>query len=171
MKIFLIGFMGSGKSYWARALSKSLDLPLIEMDEEIEKETGLKIAGIFDQHGENYFRKLEHKLLLKIIEKEQYIVSCGGGLPCHEDNMDLMNKYGLTIWLNPSVAVMAERLKRKKYKRPLIKDLDDDQLIQFIEKKLEERKSFYAKAKLIIDPLSDSVETFTKKIKTCKELI
>lgn len=171
MKIFLIGFMGSGKSYWARHLAELLDLPLIEMDEEIERDTGKSIPEIFAQHGEEYFRDLEHELLLKMMMKDQYLVSCGGGLPCYHDNMDLMNRQGLTVWLNPPVAVMVERLKRKRLKRPLIKDLNDVQLSVYVEKKSEERRPFYEKAKLIVNPLSYTPESLSKKIKSCKELI
>lgn len=171
MKIFLIGFMGSGKSYWARHLAESLQLPLLDMDEEIEKETGLSIAEIFSQRGEIYFRSLEHEMLKEFIDDDEILLSCGGGLPCFNDNMALMNQSGLTIWLDPPVEVMVERLKRKKYKRPLLKDLNDEQLLEFVNIKLAERTAFYSQAKLIINPLDYSVESLTQKIISCKELI
>lgn len=169
MKIYLIGFMGSGKSYWARHLSESLELPLLDMDEEIEKKTGLNITEIFSQKGEMYFRTLEHELLKGFIQQDPLLLSCGGGLPCFNDNMSLMNEHGLTIWLDPPVEIMVERLKRKKYKRPLLKDLDDEQLTEYVTKKLSERTAFYSQAQLIINPLDYSVESLTQKILSCKE--
>lgn len=169
MKIFLIGFMGSGKSYWARHLSESMELPLLDMDEEIEKKTGLHITEIFSQQGEMYFRTLEHELLKVFIQQDPLLLSCGGGLPCFNDNMSLMNEHGLTIWLDPPVEIMVERLKRKKYKRPLLKDLDDEQLTEYVIKKLSERTAFYSQAQLIINPLDYSVESLTQKIISCKE--
>lgn len=168
MKIYLIGFMGSGKSYWARHLSESLELPLLDMDEEIEKKTGLNITEIFSQKGEMYFRTLEHELLKGFIQQDPLLLSCGGGLPCFNDNMSLMNEHGLTIWLDPPVEIMVERLKRKKYKRPLLKDLDDEQLTEYVTKKLSERTVFYSQAQLIINPLDYSVESLTQKILSCK---
>lgn len=171
MKIFLIGFMGSGKSYWARHLAGSLQLSLLDMDEEIEKRIGLNITDIFSQRGESYFRDAEHEMLKEFITKDKILLSCGGGLPCFNDNMNLMNQHGLTIWLDPPVEVMVERLKRKKYKRPLLKDLSDEQLLEFVNKKLAERIDFYSQAKLIINPIDYSVESLTSKINSCKELI
>lgn len=169
MKIFLIGFMGSGKSYWARHLAESLQLPLLDMDEKIEKRTGLSITDIFSQRGEMYFRNMEHEMLKELINKDEILLSCGGGLPCFNDNMTLMNQHGLTIWLDPPVEVMVDRLKRKKYKRPLLKDLSDGQLLEFVNEKLAERTAFYSQAKLIINPIDYSVESLTQKIMSCKE--
>lgn len=171
MKIFLIGFMGSGKSYWARHLSESMHVPLLDMDDEIEKTSGLSITDIFSQKGERYFRNLEHAMLKELIRKDPLLLSCGGGLPCFNDNMPLMNRHGLTIWLAPPVEVMVERLKRKKYKRPLLKDLDDDQLAAFVTNKLRERSPFYNQAKLIINPVEYSIESLTNKILSCTEPI
>lgn len=171
MKIFLIGFMGSGKSYWARHLAENLQLPLIDIDEEIEKKAGVSIAEIFSQKGEMYFRNMEQEMLKELVQKDSLLLSCGGGLPCFNDNMALMNQHGLTIWLDPPVEVMAERLKRKKYKRPLLKDLSDGQLTEFVTNKLAERTVFYNQAKLIINPLDYTIESLSQKIISCKEPI
>jgi shikimate kinase len=167
MKIFLLGFMGSGKSYWGRMLSESLELPLLDMDEEIEKMMGLSIPEIFAHKGEDYFRQLEHDELHSILQQDAFVLSCGGGLPCYYDNMAVMNRHGLTIWLNVPLAVMTERLKKKKYKRPLLKDIDDEQLSEYIEKKLQERRVFYEQAQLIIDPTEFTIESLTAKIRSC----
>lgn len=171
MKIFLLGFMGSGKSHWARKLSKSLGLPLWDLDIEIEKEMGFTIAEIFTHKGEDHFRELERDHLHHIVNKTSFMLSCGGGTPCFFDNMKFMNENGLTVWLDAPVQVMANRLKRKKHKRPLLKGLDDDQLTAFVTQRLEERRSFYEQSQLIIDPVKYTVTSLTEKIRSCTNLI
>lgn len=171
MKIFLLGYMGSGKSYWGRKLSESLSLPLFDLDAEIEKSTGSKIKDIFAEKGEPFFRKLEQKHLLNISKNKTFVLSCGGGTPCFFDNMDFMNKNGMTVWLNAPVPVMVDRLKRKKGKRPLLNGLTDEQLTDFVTEKLEERRPFYEQSQLIIDPVKHHVNSITEKIRSCTNLI
>lgn len=167
MRIFLLGFMGSGKSYWGRHLSQYLELPLYDLDEEIVQREGKSIASVFAENGETYFREKEKAMLHELAAQEAFLVSCGGGAPCFYDNMSFMKQQGLTIWLNPSVEVMVKRLEKKKEKRPLIKDLDHDALQAFVAQKLEERSVFYAQASLIVDPVPLNVATFAEKIKAC----
>src|SRR5690242_17437499 len=119
MKIFLLGFMGAGKSYWGRHLSEYMSLPLYDLDERIVEEEGCSIADIFKEKGESYFRQKERDTLQRLSRADRFIIACGGGAPCFFDNMDFMNEQGLTVWLDPSVGVMAERLQWKKGKRPL----------------------------------------------------
>lgn len=171
MKIFLLGYMGSGKSYWGRKLSESLRLPVFDLDAEIEKATGSKIKDIFSEKGEPFFRKLEQKQLWDISKNETFVLSCGGGTPCFFDNMDFMNKTGITVWLNTSIPVMVDRLKRKKEKRPLLNGLSDEQLTDFVTEKLEERRPFYERSQLIIDPVDHNINFITEKIRSCTNLI
>jgi shikimate kinase len=171
MKVFLLGFMGSGKSYWSRQLSSAMGLPLIELDHEIEQEAGSSIADIFSRKGEAFFRTLERDLLRRLIEKDAFILSCGGGTPCFFDNMDRMNQAGLTLWLNPAVSVMVERLKRNRHHRPLIRDLDDAALTEYVNRILRTRSPFYQKARLSVDPAGLSVDTLIEKIRSCTKLI
>lgn len=171
MKIFLLGFMGSGKSYWSRKLSSAMDLPLVELDHEVEQEAGSSIADIFSHRGEASFRALERDLLRRLMEKDAFILSCGGGTPCFFDNMDRMNKAGLTLWLNPSVSVMVERLKGNRSHRPLIRDLDDTALTAYVNRMLQTRSPFYQQAQMTVDPAGLSVDTLTEKIRSCTKLI
>lgn len=171
MKIFLLGFMGSGKSYWGKKLSTSLDLPCFDLDKEIEKNEGLSIAAIFEAYGEAKFRQLEAQYLRLLAEKEALLLSCGGGTPCFSENMQFMNNNGTTLWLDVPVAVMVNRLKRNKNKRPLIKNLSDSELRLFVEEKLKERRAYYEQAQLIVNPIKFDITSLTQKIKSCTNLI
>jgi shikimate kinase len=125
----------------------------------------MSVAEIFAEKGESYFRELEGKVLRELaLDNDSFLISCGGGTPCFSDTMDFMNNAGITIWLNPSVPVMVERLQRKQAKRPLIQDLSVEDLTAFTEKKLMERQSFYEQSQVIISDDEISLETFDKLI-------
>src|SRR3954463_9563111 len=142
-KIFLVGMMGSGKTYWAEKLKKKLKVPAYDLDALIEMMEEKTVQEIFAEDGEEYFRKAEAKMLRLFAEKKQFILSCGGGTACYNDNMKWMNKQGITIWIDEPVEILSQRLSQEKAHRPLIKDLDDAGLEQFLEKKLLERAPFY----------------------------
>ena len=137
MKIFLIGMMGSGKSSVGKLLAKELNLPLIDIDKEIEKKENLSVTKIFNQKGEDYFRLIENKILKKC--KTISIVSCGGGLIINEDNRKFLKKNGLTFYLKSKVETLEKRLTNDK-KRPLI---DKSDLKKSLEKIYHERKNIY----------------------------
>ena len=147
MKIFLIGMMGSGKSYCAKKIAKKLKLAAYDLDNLIEMTEDLTIAEIFEEEGEEYFRKLEAKILRWFGEKKNFVLATGGGTPCFHNNIDWMNENGITIWLDEPIDVLVERLKPGKEHRPLIKDLSDEELGSFLTNKLAERKPFYSQAK------------------------
>src|SRR4029078_10045406 len=99
MKIFLLGFMGSGKSYWGRQLSQKLLIPYFDLDEQIVNNEGASINEIFDKKGEEYFRLLEKDTLHIITEsRESMIMACGGGTPCFFNNIEYMKQAGTTVW-------------------------------------------------------------------------
>jgi shikimate kinase len=164
-KIFLIGMMGSGKSYWAEKLKKKLKVPAYDLDSLIEMMEEKSVQEIFAEDGEEYFRKAEAKMLRLFGEKKQFILSCGGGTACYNDNMKWMNKHGITIWIDEPVETLSERLSKEKSHRPLIKDLADEGLNNFLQKKLEERSAFYDQSayRLSGDRLSES--SFVKILK------
>lgn len=161
-KIFLIGMMGSGKSYWAEKLKKKLAILAYDLDALVEMMEERTIAEIFEEDGEEYFRRAEAKMLRLFAEKKQFILSCGGGTACYHDNMKWMNKHGITVWLDEPVETLTERLIKEKDHRPLIKNLDDTSLKNFLNKKLQERESFYSQAayRLSSDNLNENA--FTK---------
>lgn len=142
-KIFLIGMMGSGKSYWADKLKKKLKIPAYDLDALIEMMEEKSVQEIFAEDGEEYFRKAEAKMLRLFSEKKQFILSCGGGTACYNDNMKWMNNHGITIWLDEPVDTLSVRLVKEKNHRPLIKHLDDENLNNFLAEKLQERTPYY----------------------------
>lgn len=146
LKIFLIGMMGVGKTYWAQRLKKKLKIATYDLDNLVEIMDERSVAEIFEQDGEEYFRKEEGKMLRLFREKKQYIVSCGGGTPCFNENMQWMNKQGITIWIDEPVDILTKRLLDRQAERPLIKALTEAELSVFLEKKLQERLAFYQKA-------------------------
>ena len=146
MRYFIIGFMGSGKTYWAQQWGGAFHIPVYDLDAEIEKATGKTIPDIFKQEGEDAFRKTERNMLRSFFEKENFILSCGGGTPCFFNNMNEMNEAGVTIYLKSTPHQLAERLRTEKETRPLIKDVSDDLLEEFIEQKLNSRVDCYSKA-------------------------
>jgi shikimate kinase len=150
MRIFLIGFMGSGKSYTGKRLAATLGYDFYDLDALIEAQEGCKIAAIFEEKGEARFREIEQQTLHRTADWEDVVISCGGGTPCFFDNMEWMNARGITIWLDPAVKTVLSRLQRKPHKRPLLAGLDTEaQWMEFIERKLEERRPFYEKAQLM----------------------
>src|SRR5687767_7333769 len=152
MKVFLIGFMGSGKTHWGRKLSEKLSLPFFDLDEQVEAHEGKTIPEIFSQSGEEHFRLAEKDALHIITEShDSFIMACGGGTPCYFNNIDYMSREGTTVWLSTALNVLHERLLKEKENRPLLKGLSEDQLRGFIAKKYADRKIFYEQADIIIN--------------------
>jgi shikimate kinase len=145
-KIFLIGMMGSGKSYWIQKMAKWNKCVGYDLDALIEMNEEKTIAEIFNEDGEDYFRKVEAKILRWFKEKKKFIIATGGGTPCFQENMHWMKKEGIVIWLDEPVEVLVKRLSPEKNKRPLIANLSDAEIAAYIEDKLVERHSFYSQA-------------------------
>ena len=143
-KVFLVGMPGSGKSRMAKFISSVTDLSYKDLDDEIERTEGKSIKEIFKNYGETYFRNKETEILKNIIEKDKnLIIATGGGTPCFNHNIDLINKSGLSIFLNTSLDVIVERISRKN-KRPLFKNKDVEETVK---KMFQERIKFYSKSR------------------------
>ncbi len=151
--------MGSGKSYIAKIFSKKYNLNHIDLDNYIEIKEKKTILEIFNQYGENYFRTLEKKYLEMIMSKKKDLaISTGGGTPMHHNLMDLMNNVGETIYLQCNHNTLFKRLKNQRDNRPLIKNLSDTELIQFIQHNLEIREQKYLQSKRQIkNDLEDNI--------------
>ncbi len=147
MRIYLIGYMGCGKSTLGRRLSKHLGLQFIDMDHYIEERNCKTIPQIFAEEGEAEFRKKERKALEELTEFTDIVIATGGGAPCFFDNIDLMNRTGETIYLNINPKILADRLMKSKTDRPLIKGKSRDELVAFIDETLKKRNEFYLQAK------------------------
>lgn len=167
-RIIIIGYMGSGKTTVGHALSQELGLPFYDLDWYIETRMHRTVKQIFDEKGEEGFRKIEHNLLHEVAEFEDVIISCGGGTPCFFDNIDYINRQGETVYLKCTTDVLYKHLKMGKTVRPLLLNKTPDEVKTFIEAQLKLREPFYAKAKHIVDvSLMDNKE----KIKTTVDAI
>lgn len=165
MKIFLIGFMGSGKTTLGRKLAARMGYEFIDLDHKLEQQVELSIAEYFSFFGEDAFRKLEAQVLKKTIYPENVVISTGGGLPCYFDNMDWMKANGKVVYIKLSPKTLADRLESGKEERPLLQDKHGDQLVAFIEQKLAARETFYAQANIIADGLSLTAEKLEQILK------
>ncbi len=147
MKVFLIGFMGCGKTHWGRLLSRKLGIPFFDLDERIEEKEEKTITAIFAEDGEEYFRLLEKEVLYFLTEShDSFVMATGGGTPCYYNNIRYMKEAGTAIWINCSLDIAHGRLLEEREKRPLIRALNSDQLRSYIIKKFSDRKIFYEQA-------------------------
>lgn len=164
MKIFLIGFMGCGKTHWGREMSQKLQFPFFDLDSLIEEREGKSITAIFAEMGEEYFRMLEKDVLYLITEShESFVMATGGGTPCFFNNIDYMKRRGTAVWINTSVDSLHSRLVKEKEKRPLISSISDDELRGFIIKKYADRKIFYQQAQVILNEEDVTLERLIEK--------
>jgi shikimate kinase len=165
MKIFLIGFMGSGKTHWGKLLSEGLQLPFFDLDTVITTTEQKNISQIFSEFGEEFFRYKEKEVLEEIVsDHERFILSCGGGTPCFFNNIEFMKTNGKVIWLNTSVNTLKDRLFKERASRPLIKAIGDAELKNYIIRKLGDRKMYYEQADLIIPEESASLDSIIKSL-------
>jgi shikimate kinase len=164
MLVFLIGYMGSGKSTIAKKLANKLNLNWVDLDAEIERQHQLSIEAIFETKGEDYFRLLEHQTLMQLIPRNNLVIACGGGTPCFYDGINLMNQTGITVYLQMSAEALYSRLSVVKLNRPLLKNKTDEDLRSFIKKQIELREPHYSKAKIIVSALNLSPTDLQKKI-------
>lgn len=149
--IIIIGYMGAGKTTVGKALAKELGVMFYDLDWYIESRMRKTVKQIFDEIGEEGFRKIERNMLHEVAEFENVVVSCGGGTPCFFDNMDYMNQLGETIYLKASPETLHTYLKMGKGVRPLLLNKTPEEVEIFIREQLKLREPFYNKAKHIID--------------------
>ncbi|MFA6084125.1 shikimate kinase [Mucilaginibacter sp.] len=163
-RIFLIGFMGCGKTSWGKKLASGLGYDFIDLDHVLEAHAGMTIPEYFSAHGEEEFRKLESEILKTTEYPENAIVSTGGGLPCFFDHMEWMNSHGQTLYIQLSPKALASRLENPKTARPVLQGKTGDELVAFIEHKLAEREDYYLQATHTINGIDLSVEKLAEVI-------
>ena len=168
--VFLIGYMGCGKTTLGEVLAQQLGYRFIDLDEFIEERQGMTVVEIFDEMGEERFRELEIEALREVASMTDVIVSCGGGTPCHGDNMALMNQAGTTVWLTTSPQRITARLllPEQKCKRPKINTLPNDDVLPLVEKELQARTPYYSQSQLQFD--STDIETAEATARTARRL-
>ncbi len=146
MRLFLVGFMGSGKSHTGRTLAELMGTPFIDLDDYVTARAGMSITEIFAQHSEGYFRELEREMLLSLATLPMFVMATGGGTPCYHQLIEELNRIGTTVFLDVALELLLERLGPEAAHRPLLASATD--LRQAIESKLAERRGCYEKAQL-----------------------
>ncbi len=164
-RVYIIGFMGSGKSTAGKKLASLLGWSFIDLDKRIEEQAGKTIPEIFSQQGEDYFRNVEAEVLKNLMSQTNIVISTGGGTPCHGDNMDHMLETGLTLYLKLTPGQLKNRLSESTGKRPLIKDLDEDSLLSFIEEKLALREKWYNRAEITVEGINLDISLLHSLVK------
>lgn len=169
MKLFLIGLLGSGKSFLGKELSKQLKLPFIDLDDVLESQERVKVSEIFSTKGEAHFRKLEAAALRDQIEQKEFVMATGGGTPCFHDNMTFINQTGTSIFLNTPVSEIVKRLKGAQRKsRPLLANVSDDQLQPTLEAMLQSRMQFYKQADITVNGATVTAQEILNLVQTKK---
>ena len=170
IRVILIGFMGAGKTTVGKALGKALGVTFYDLDWYIETRMRKTVKQIFDEQGEEGFRKMEHNMLHEVAEFENVVISCGGGTPCFYDNMDYLNQQGDTVYLKASPEVLYKHLKMAKGVRPLLLNKTPEEVQVYIREELNRREQFCGKAKHILDidvmDSLDKIQFFVEEIKT-----
>ena len=173
-RIFLIGYMGAGKTTVGKVLSRQLGLSFIDLDHYIEGRYHKTVGQLFAEKGEDAFRDIERRMLREVAAFEDVLVSTGGGAPCFFDNMEFMNRTGKTVFLNVHPDVLFRRLRIAKQQRPILQGKEDDELMDFIIQALEKRAPFYTQAQYIFnaDELEDrwQIESSVQRLQELLEL-
>jgi len=164
-RIFLIGFMGSGKTTLGSRLARKMGYEFVDMDQLIEETSGMTVPVIFTELGEEVFRKWEHDILIELCKREKLVVATGGGAPCHGEMMSTMNQNGDTVYIKLSPEALKDRLTHSKTNRPLIRGKSKQELLHFITTLLETRELFYNRATYIVDGMNLDPEQLAKHLK------
>lgn len=165
MRIFLIGFMGSGKTYCGRRLAEYRGMPFLDLDQYIEQQAGMTVSELFAQHGEGYFRELERGAVVELSSLPSFIMATGGGTPCHHQLIDHLNAVGTTVFLDPSPELLFSRLRPEIGHRPLL--AGGTGLESTVLDKLRERRPCYERASIHLrfdDPSADLVRLISEQL-------
>jgi len=165
MKIFILGYMGAGKTTAGKKLASMLGYSFCDLDQLFEKKHLKTIPVFFSKYGESDFRIKEHELLKEVLSEENLVVSTGGGTPCFYDNMNLMNERGITIYLKLHPKSLYTRLRDAKITRPLLAGIPENKQLQFIENQLKEREHFYNQANIIAKGENLNLKELLQQIK------
>jgi shikimate kinase len=165
-KVYIIGFMGSGKTTTGKKLAGLLGWPFTDLDRSIEEQTGMTIPEIFSRHGEAWFRNVESEMLRSFSPLTKRVISTGGGTPCYEDNMEYMLETGLTLYLKLTPGQLKSRLSGPNGERPLIKDLGNEEMLCFIEEKLAMREKWYNMAELNFNGFDTDIRSIYSQVRS-----
>lgn len=164
MNIYLIGFMGSGKSSTGRKIASSLCWTFADTDKLVEKQEGASVPDIFAHRGEEYFREAESRALRAVSGRTRTVVACGGGTPCSSDNIAIMRSTGVTVYLKLPAEALIARLRKSRAVRPLLQGAGEEELTARVHDLLASRTEWYEMADLVLDGVNDSPEKMTSQI-------
>lgn len=159
MRVYLLGYMGSGKSRFGRMISQATGWEFLDLDEVFETRFKISIPDFFLKYDEPAFRMIERSLLLETIGKENIIVSTGGGTPCFFDNMEVILKNGYSIYLRWEPADLKTNILKSRKVRPLLQSVPESNLEKYIIEHLQRREPFYQRAELIMPLCKANVES------------
>ncbi len=163
-RIYLVGYMGAGKTTVARRLANHLGWEVADTDAMFEEKYRISICDFFNKYDEPLYRKLESEVLKSTADLENVVISTGGGTACYFDNMDWMNQHGLTVFLRISQKAVIDRLLHAKRKRPLAEGKTESELTEFVNRHYTERLPFYEQAKITVKAEDLDLENLIKQI-------
>jgi shikimate kinase len=169
MRIFLIGYMGSGKTLTGGRLAEVLNYEFMDLDHLFEEKYRISVSDFFKKYGEDLFRALEHKLLKENLHHENMVMSVGGGTPCFFDNIRWMNDHGITVYLKASVDELYNRLSRSRKPRPILNNKTDDNLRSHIVRQVAERQSYYNQATITVQEEELDIEKLADTIRLSQQ--
>ena len=167
-KIYLIGFMGVGKSTAGKKLASKLGFDFIDTDSVFEEKYKLDIDTFFSKYGEELFRKLEYDVLKSTFNLNNCVISTGGGMPCYIDAMQQINNNGVSVHLSMSINAILARLLNSKQKRPLVKNKSESELFEYVSSKLTERGQCYSQASITVSAISININSLVTEIELHK---
>jgi shikimate kinase len=168
VRLFVIGYKSSGKTTLGKQLAARLDLEFIDLDDFLEQQEGMTIPEIFLKAGEKNFRQMERKALRRVIKKSNILVSTGGGAPCHLDNMTLMEKNGIVIYLKADDETLVSRLKTVTNDRPIIKGKSEEELRVYLAELRNRCEHYYVRAHIIVDGNQNEINDIIEQVNLVK---
>ena len=168
MRIYLLGFMGSGKSTMGQRVAGLLGVQFLDTDELVEKESGLDINQLFAQQGEHEFRRLETEMLRRTAEYEKALIATGGGLPLYHHNMDWLTEHGITMYLQWPDQMLISNVLKNISGRPLLSGLNEEEVQNKLKKLLQDRKPVYEQSAMTLEMAGDVEKDVKLLERACK---
>lgn len=170
MRLFIIGYKSSGKTTLGKQLAEHLNLEFIDLDDFLEQQEGKTIPEVFLKNGEKKFRQMERKALHQVTKKDDILVSTGGGVPCHLDNMTLMEKHGIVIYLKADDETLVSRLKTATTDRPIVKGKSEKELRIYLAELRSRCEHYYVRAHIIVEGNKASINDIIEQVKNFKAI-
>ena len=166
-RIYLVGYMGAGKTTAARRLAQRMGWEVVDTDALFEEKYKISVCDFFNKYDEPLYRKLESEVLKATESLENVVISTGGGTACYFDNMEWMNQHGLTVFMRISPAAAVDRVVHSRHKRPLAEGKTEAELTEFVNRHYASRLPFYEQARITVKSEDLDVDGLLNLIKEC----